>query len=142
MNSKLTKANAAGWHMQEAAHYNGGEVFFAYLFQCVEQPRLSRYDRYERRTRSTTSTWRTDGADMPDMESAIEALNTPPQFDAEELSFLITAPQEFTKKGPPGSIDWVVNERVVNKGGVEWENGHWRITDLGRAALSKAHPNE
>lgn len=28
---KMTEADAKSWHMREAAHYNGGKVFFAYL---------------------------------------------------------------------------------------------------------------
>jgi hypothetical protein len=129
-------ADAKNWHMREATHYNGGAVFFAYLHRCVEQPRLSRYDRYERKDRSVKSTWRTDGIDRADMAAAIEALNEPPVFDADELAFLETAPEDFTKK-IEGTIDWHVNERVVNKGGVEWQKGHWRITDLGREAIRK-----
>ncbi len=138
---KLTKADAANWHMQESTHYNGGEVFFAYLHRCIEQPRLSRFDRYDRKPKSVTSTWRTDGIDHASMDEAIEALNTPPVFDAEELAFLATAPEDWAKKGPPGTIDWTVNDRVVNKGAVEWERGSWRITDAGRAALNQENSN-
>lgn len=134
---KLTKADAANWRMRESTHYNGGKVFFAYLHRCIEQPRLSRFDKYWTKTRSVESTWRTDGIDHPSMEAAIEALNTPPTFDAEELAFLAACPTEFTKKGPPGSINWEVNERVVNKGAVEWEKGSYRITVLGRSALTQ-----
>lgn len=132
---KIAAADAANWHMREATHYNGGDVFFAYLHRCVEQPRLSRYDRYERKDQSVKSTWRADGIDHPTIEAAIEALNTPPVFDAAELAFLSAAPQDWAKKGPPGTIDWEVNERVVNKGGVEWERGSYRITPAGRAAI-------
>jgi hypothetical protein len=46
------------WRLREAAHYNGGEEFFAYLHRCVENPRLSRFDRYQKKDRSVTSTWR------------------------------------------------------------------------------------
>lgn len=134
--SGLTKDDAKNWHMAEAAHYNGGKVFFAYLHRCVEQPRLSRFDKYWRDTKAVESTWRTDGVDHASMDAAIEALNTPPTFDAEELAFLASAPLEFTKKGQPGSIDWDINARVVDKGAVEWQRGEYRITDAGRSALS------
>lgn len=77
MNTRLALEDAKSWRMAEAVHYNGGKVFFAYLYRCVEQPRLSRYDYYERKTRSVTSTWRVDGRDQPSFEAAIEALNTP-----------------------------------------------------------------
>lgn len=130
---KLTKADSANWRMVEAAHYNGGSVFFANLHRCVEQPRLARFDRYDRKTRSVTSTWRTDGIDMADLDAAIEALNTPPAFDDEEIAFLRNVPEDFTdiREG----LDWDLNERVKNKGAVEWERGRCRITDTGRSAL-------
>jgi hypothetical protein len=132
---KLTKTDAANWHMREGAHYNGGEVFFAYLHHCVEQPRLSRFDKYLRKDRSVTSTWRTDGQDMPSIEAAIEALNTPPTFDDDELAFLKKAPEEFTDIRK--DIDWTVADQVRNKGAVEWERGKCRITDLGRSILAE-----
>ena len=62
------------WHIKEVAHLNGGKVFFGYIHQCVEQPRLERFDRYDRKTRSVTSTWRVDGNDMASFEDAISAL--------------------------------------------------------------------
>jgi hypothetical protein len=138
----LTKADASNWHMREGAHYNGGKEFFAYMHRCVEQPRLSRFDKYIRKDQSIQSTWRTDGIDQPTMEAAIEALNTPPTFDAEELAFIATCPPEFTKKGPPGSINWEVNQRCVDKGAVEWERGEYRLTSLGADALAaNPHPS-
>ncbi len=136
---KLTKADAANWRMREAAHYNGGKEFFAYMHRCVEQPRLSRFDKYIRKTQAVESTWRTDGVDYPSTDAAIEALNTPPAFDEEELSFLAACPEEWTKKGPPGSINWEVNQRVVDKGAVEWQRGEYRLTNLGRAALEASN---
>lgn len=136
MPGKLTKVDADKWRMREAAHYNGGAVFFAYLYRCVEQPRLSRFDRYEKKTRKVISTWRADGIDMPSMEDAIEALNTPPTFDADEIAFLRNVPTEFTdiREG----LDWTLNERVQNKAAVEWERGKCRITETGRAAVAKS----
>lgn len=133
--NRLTDADAKNWHMRESTHYNGGAVFFAYLHRCVEQPRLSRFDRYDRKTRSVTSTWRTDGIDRQSMAEAIEALNSPPAFDADEVAFLLKVPDEFTdiREG----IDWSLNDRVVNKGAVEWQHGRCRITPAGRAALAQ-----
>ncbi len=134
MIERLTTANAKDWHMREEQHHNGGAEFFAYLHRCIEQPRLSRFDRYDRKTRGVTSTWRADGVDHETMESAIEALNTAPVFDADELAFLATVPDEFAdiREG----IDWIVNDRVRNKGAVEWEKGRCRRTDLGRSVLA------
>lgn len=139
---KLTKADVANWRMREAAHYNGGKVFFAYLHRCIEQPRLARYDRYERATRSVASTWRVDGVDKSSLEDAIEALNLPPAFDAQEIEYLLTVPEEWTKKPGPGLIDWVVNGRCVDKGAVEWNDRQRRLTDLGRSVLAALEAKE
>lgn len=65
---------AKGWTMIEIAHYNGGRAFFAYEFQCVQQPRLTRFDRYDKRTRTVTSTWRVDNVAQPDLATAVAAL--------------------------------------------------------------------
>lgn len=138
--ARLTEADTKSWHLREEAHYNGGEVFFAYSHRCIEQPRLVRHDRYERKDRSVTSTWKVDGIDHPSLASAVEALNTPPEFDAEELAYLATLPTEWTKKTVPNNIDWVVNQRTKDKGGVEWRDGHYRITALGLTAIAKALP--
>lgn len=135
---RLTEADTKSWHLREEAHYNGGEAFFAYSHRCIEQPRLVRYDRYECKGRSVTSTWRVDGIAHPSLAAAVEALNTPPVFDAEELAYLATLPTEWTKKTIPNNIDWVVNQRTKDKGGIEWRDGHYRITPTGIAALSKA----
>lgn len=138
---RLTEADTKSWHLREEAHYNGGEAFFAYSHRCIEQPRLVRYDRYERKGRSVTSTWKVDGIDQPSLAAAVEALNTPPVFDAEELAYLATLPTEWTKKTVPNNIDWVVNQRTKDKGGIEWRDGSYRITPLGIAALAATPPH-
>ncbi len=134
----LSEADAKGWHMREAAHYNGGKVFFAYLHVCVEQPRLSRFDRYERKTRSVASTWRVDGEDKPSFAEAITALNTPPAFTKDELAFLATVPDEYEPDNDIRSTMPREIERAVrSKGAVEWEEGRCRITPAGRTALKE-----
>ncbi len=135
MAEKMTEAAAKNWHMREAAHYNGGKVFFAYLHRCVEQPRLARFDRYDRKTKSVTSTWRVDGADRASLSDAVLALNSPPVFDAEELAFLRDAPADFEPERRP-NLDYTLMDRVRNKGGIECERGRFRTTDLGRSALA------
>ena len=137
MSTKYSIADTKDWHVREAAHYNGGRVFFAYLYRCVEQPRLSRYVRCDRKTKTCTTTWRVDGADQPSLEAAIEALNTPPVFDDDELAAIARAPTEFTQRSLE-NFNWEMNDRLVNKGAVEWERGRSCVTDLGRAALAKA----
>lgn len=131
---KLTEADFKSWRMRERQHYNGGKEFFAYLHQCVEQPRLARYDRYDRKTRSVTSTWRTDGYDMASLADALEALNKPPVFSAEELGFLRGSPEDFEPERRPG-VDYELAHRVDAKNGIEWQKGRFRLTDIGRAAL-------
>lgn len=134
MSEKLTEADAKNWHMQEAVHYNGGDAFFAYLHRCIEQPRLSRFDRYDKKTRAVTSTWKIDGIDRPSFAEAIERLNAPAVFDADELAHLATLPDDYVdiRKG----LDWPVARRVRDKGGSHWEDGKCRITPAGRRALS------
>ena len=60
--------------MRETAHYNGGKVFFAYGYTCVQQPRLTLLKRYDRKTKQVTATWRVDAVDQPSLESAIQVL--------------------------------------------------------------------
>ena len=140
MAGKLSEADAKQWHMREAAHCNGGAVFFAYLHSCVEQPRLARYDRYDRKTRGVTSTWRVDGEDKASLADAIEALNTPPTFAADELAFIAAVPDEYLHRSElREKIDfpWEVADGARNKGAVEWEKGCCRRTALGRTALAE-----
>lgn len=137
--SKLTIDDAKSWHMREAIHYNGGKVFFAYLHRCVEQPRLSRYDRYERKGRSVASTWRVDGIDQPSFAEAVAALNNPPVFTADELSFLATIPCDYDPDiDIRKTMNLHISEAVRNKGAVEWASGRCRLTPSGRLALSGA----
>lgn len=133
---KLTVEDANLWHMRESAHYNGGKVFFAYLHRCVEQPRLSRFDRYERKDRSVASTWRVDGQDMASFADAVEALNTPPVFTAEELSFLAEAPLDYEPERRPG-LNYELADSVRNKGAIEFDHGRYRLTKAGRALLEQ-----
>lgn len=141
--ARLTEADAANWRMEEAAHYNGGKVFFAYLHRCVEQPRLSRFDKYLRATKSVVSTWRTDGTDAASLAEAIERLNTAPVFTADELAFLASLPEQFTSKREiwPDGTPWAIADSTRDKGAIEWQDGKCRITDAGRLALSKGETN-
>ncbi|TIR34526.1 MAG: hypothetical protein E5X35_07360 [Mesorhizobium sp.] len=132
----VTLEEASGWHMQEATHYNGGKVFFAYLHRCVEQPRLSRFDKYVKATRSSTSTWRVDGQDVATFAEAIDRLNTPPAFTAEELAFIASVPDHYDPDIDIGkTMDIHVADSARNKGAVEWEKGRCRRTDVGRSAM-------
>jgi hypothetical protein len=135
--ARLTEVDAKQWHMRESAHYNGGKVFFAYLHRCVEQPRLSRFDRYERKDRSVTSTWRTDGQDRASLADAVEALNTPPVFSADEMAFLASSPDDYEAERREG-LDYQLADSVLNKGAIEFERGRFRLTSLGRASIQEA----
>lgn len=136
--AELTEADARNWRMREAAHYNGGAAFFAYLHRCIEQPRLARFDRYDRKTRSVTSTWRTDGQDAQSLADAIQRLNVPPVFTAEELAFLAKAPVDYETERRK-DVDYLIADAVRNKGAIEYENGLFRLTETGRAALASAN---
>lgn len=62
-------------------HYNGGKVFFAYGWTCVQHPRITLFRRYDRKTRQITDTWRLDRTDHLSLESAVcamEAEQCPP----------------------------------------------------------------
>ena len=113
-----------GWHMRERAHYNGGKAFFAYLMQCIEQPRLSRYDRYDRKTRSHESTWKVDGIDQPSFEAALAALDTPPIFSDAELQELEKVTDEWVDIRK--TMDFGLNMSLESKGAVEWQDGKCR----------------
>ena len=134
----ITVDDAAKWHMREAAHYNGGAAFFAYLHRCVEQPRLSRFDKYVRADRSVVSTWRVDGIDHPDFAAAISALNVAPVFDEDELAQLATIPADYdpsvdVRKG----MNFELMDRLRDKGAIEWAAGRCRTTAAGRHALGE-----
>lgn len=79
---------AKGWTLREAGHFNGGRAWFGYLFRCIQEPRLSRFDRYTRKPKGVTSTWRVDGVDVGDLVEAVEALKTPPTITEEEAAAL------------------------------------------------------
>lgn len=62
--------------IREIAHYNGGKVFFAYGYECVQHPRLTMFKRFDRKTRQVSSTWRLDGVDQPSLEEAVKVLDS------------------------------------------------------------------
>lgn len=130
----FTIDDTKNWQMIQAEHHNGGAEFFAYVHRCVQQPRLTRYDRYTRKDKSVTSTWRTDGIAHPSLESAVEALNTQPVFTDAELEWMRDLPTEWTQK-ETGMMDWVMNDTVRDKGGIEWHQGQYKITDVGLEAI-------
>jgi hypothetical protein len=129
-------------HMREVAHYNGGDKWFGYGHQCIEQPRLYRLDRYARKDRSVTSTWSVDGEDCASLDEAISRLGSDPVVTADEiaaLKLLTTELQplkdvratEAYKALPQG-----VFSHWCSRKGLAWaEKGHVRLTDLGARIL-------
>lgn len=116
--------DVTGWHLREDAHYNGGNVFFAYLMRCVEQPRLQRYDRYERKSRTVVSIWRVDGIDQSNFDAAMVSLRSAPSFTPDELEELSKVSDEYVDIRK--IMDFGLNHALVNKGAVEWKEGKCR----------------
>ena len=131
----ITNTDLNQCHMRERAHYNGGDKFFAYLYEVVEHPRLTRYDHYDKKAKGVTSTWRVDGADMAGFDEAIAALNLPPAFSPKELTALALVtdePADLRKHEMWRYFHGSLNDKAA----VHWEAGRCRLTDLGRAALA------
>lgn len=118
---------------RERMHLNGGS-WFGYIHQCVEYPRLSRFDRYVKKDRSVTSTWRVDGADVADLEAAVVALNLPPNVTLEERAALDLVPVEFTPARDVRTLIGGENRQhaievmtlLDNKGLIEYQDGKVR----------------
>lgn len=137
----ITMADVTSWHMRESAHYNGGDVFFAYLHQCVEQPRLTRFDRYEKKDKSVASTWRVDGDDCADLDDAIGKLNVDPVFTDAELQELSKVTCDFEDIRKIRDLD--LNHSLANKGAIEWKAGKCRLTTAGeRIKAAKPQPEQ
>lgn len=136
---KLTKALPfpPDWKMREGAHFHGGQEWFGYRYDCIQQPRLSRFDRYRRRDQSVTHTWMVDGLDCADAEAAWAALQVPPSLSDAERTFLMGVPDEPTH-WTNRSAD--VLRSLRDKGMVQWgPPAHLSRTSAGRAA---AHQHE
>lgn len=137
----ITMADVTGWHMKEGAHYNGGDLWFGYLMQCIEQPRLARFDRYIKKTREVQSTWQVDGDDCADLDEAVAKLNVDPVFTDAELQELnkVTCDFEDIRK----TRDLELNHSLENKGAIEWKAGKCRLTDTGeRIKAAKPQPDQ
>jgi len=60
--------------LKEVAHYNGGQKFFAYGYQCNQYPQLTLFRRFDRKTKQVSDTWRVCGIDQPNIDVAIQAI--------------------------------------------------------------------
>lgn len=138
----ITMEDTKSWGMREEAHYNGGKEFFAYLFRCGQQPRLTRYDRYQRSDRSVTSTWRVDGIDQPDLETAVSLLNTAPDFSEAERELLATISDDAADRRKEMMASYEFWNGLKEKGAIEWQAGRVNRTELGRAALASSTSKE
>lgn len=91
----MNEADLRTCHMREAMHGHG-DGFFFYEHECIEHPRLRRFDRYDKKTRSVTSTWRVDGEDVADLAAAADRLARPPTITDAERVTLATVPDEWS----------------------------------------------
>lgn len=58
---------------RKTAHYNGGTLFFAYGYTCVEHPEVTRFVRYDKRTNQVSEHWRFHGFEVASLLVAVEA---------------------------------------------------------------------
>lgn len=120
---------------EDGSHYNGGAEFFGYGYKALGQPRLKMirrwYRRGERRGKSEDRYF-VDGVHVDSYAAAIEALETPPVFTAEEIAALATIgddPADYRKAVPYELLHY-----LSAKGAIEWgPPGRCKRTDVGRA---------
>jgi hypothetical protein len=136
--------DASQWTMRETKHVNGGKDWFGYEHQCVEQPRLRRFDRYERKSRLVKSTWRVDGEDRASFDDALEALESTPALTGVEMETLALFRAESMAKSEFGDFQtaYPVLRVLDAKGLVWWENGRVRLLpDAALAAIGTTESN-
>jgi hypothetical protein len=127
---------------EDGSHYNGGAEWFGYGYRAVGEPRLKMVRRWYRqgeRRGKTEDRFSVDGQPVASYEAAVEALKTPPVLTAEERPFLALFSAEPGER-PSGDLGVMYGLR--EKGFIAVENRLWRITDAGRAALSKAEASD
>ena len=130
----------ADWKLREGAHFNGGREWFGYRMNCIQEPRLSRFDRYTRADRSVTSTWEVDGEKVASADAAWVALQTPPAITEDELAALTLVGDE-----PADLRDvlaYEVRHSLRAKGLIEYgPPGRCKRTEAGRSAIA-SNPGE
>lgn len=132
----MTEADLLKCTTHEAAHFNGGKVWFGYLHRCNQHPRLTRMDKYIRKTRAVESTWNVDGKPVADLAAAAILLSSPYEPTPDELAMLSEVPDEYTRFEDRGRFS-----RLQEVGLIEFKAGDCRRTDAGRSALSPADGN-
>jgi hypothetical protein len=111
--------------MREVAHINGGKDWFGYRHQCIQQPRLSRFDRYTRKDRSVASTWRVDGEDCASLTDALAKLEVPPSLTVSEMRALCQFATPTMAKRDFADFQAVYPDlrTLADKGLVWWDQG-------------------
>lgn len=122
MSTAFTKDDYAKWRFKkDALHLNGGNVFFGWGHQCIDQPRLMVIDKYFRKDRSTKRSYLVDGKHSFDvMEDALAVLSGPPVLTAEQQTLLDSMPEGWfapEKRAPyhelssMGLVEWGRDEQ-------------------------------
>lgn len=121
--------------MREVAHYNGGREWFGYKYQCIQHPRLSRFDRYTRRDRSVASTWRVDGQECRSFEEAMAELDHAPALTVSELTAIAQFDKATMRKAdfPGFKASYPHLTTLAEKGVVWWDAG--KVTLVHEAAM-------
>lgn len=123
---------------EDGSHYNGGNVFFGYGYRAITEPRLKMVRKYYRQGAqrgSREDSFYVDGKAVADFQAALEALSAAVTFTAEEIAALRGIPDEAAdlREMIPFDLRYSLRE----KGAIEYgPPGHFRRTDVGRAAIA------
>jgi len=123
--------------LEDGSHYNGGAVFFGYGYRAIGEPRLKMIRRWYRqgdKRGKTEDRFFVDGAEVENYVAAVNALKAPVAFTPEEVAALRMIADE--PSDPRSVIDFEIRQSLRDKGAIEYgPPGHFRRTDVGRAAL-------
>jgi hypothetical protein len=125
--------------VEDGSHYNGGAQFFGYGYRAVGEPRLKIVRKWQRRgprKGQHDDEFYVDGVKVDDA-AALAALAIPVAFTPEEIEALKKIgdePADLRK-----AIGFDLWYSLHAKGAIEFgPPGHFRRTDVGRAALAGA----
>lgn len=124
MTEKLTALDLKQCTMREIGHLNGGPVFYGYIFQCREHPRLQRVDKTYRKTKKTEIRYRVDGEPVASLEEAAERLSFPPVITPEMASALDLIESEYADWRE--IIGYTTLRKLCDCGLIEMERGKAR----------------
>lgn len=123
----ITVEDLKGLRLRHQAHLDGPrgpKGWFGDVRQCIEHPRLSRFDKCHRATRKVEVIWQVDWQPCASLEEAVAKLNEAPVLtDAEKAALeRVTDDWQDLRKG--GGINDLI--MLGYKGLIEWEDGKCR----------------